>query len=362
MAFKSLSLLSILYALQLVLVLQPLNALAVPLAKPPVKAAPRPQAKAPAPPAKPQARAIPPQGRPQARAAVAAPQAKGAAPQSKARADGGGFTTLTAAQVSSYKPYAWYASAAYCKPAATRQWTCGPRCQGNPSFKPLAADGDGSGTQYWFVGVDSALKTIIVAHQGTNPTKFMPVLTDAAFFPTRPDPALFPSLPADSKIHGGFATAHSKSAPAIRKALEEAIKKSGLKSVTLVGHSLGGAIALLNAVSLPQFFPGVKFVTKTFGQPRVGNDAFNKYVDGNVNLERITNKGDMVPTLPGRFVGFAHPKGEIHIQQDGSWITCPGSDNTDPRCTTGAVVNLVKGGSVMDHMGPYDGVTMDAFC
>lgn len=36
-------------------------------------------------------------------------------------------TQLTAAQVSSYKPYTYYAGAAYCSPSKTLTWTCGCR-------------------------------------------------------------------------------------------------------------------------------------------------------------------------------------------------------------------------------------------
>lgn len=35
------------------------------------------------------------------------------------------ITTLTAAQVASFKTYTYYASTAYCKPAATLAWNCG---------------------------------------------------------------------------------------------------------------------------------------------------------------------------------------------------------------------------------------------
>lgn len=59
---------------------------------------------------------------------------------------------------------------------------------------------------------------------------------------------------------------------------------------------------------------------------------------------------DLVPTIPGRFLGFEHPQGEIHIQDDGSWITCPGDDNTDKRCSTGDVSNVLEG-NINDHDG-----------
>lgn len=59
---------------------------------------------------------------------------------------------------------------------------------------------------------------------------------------------------------------------------------------------------------------------------------------------------DLVPILPGRFLGFHHAIGEKHIQANNSWVACPGIDNTDPQCTTGAVKNLFYG-NADDHMG-----------
>jgi hypothetical protein len=35
------------------------------------------------------------------------------------------ITALTAAKISSYTPYSYYASTAYCKPATTLAWNCG---------------------------------------------------------------------------------------------------------------------------------------------------------------------------------------------------------------------------------------------
>jgi hypothetical protein len=43
-------------------------------------------------------------------------------------------TSVPAGQVAAYKPYTYFASAAYCSPNATAAWSCGGRCI------------------YWFVG------------------------------------------------------------------------------------------------------------------------------------------------------------------------------------------------------------------
>ena len=98
------------------------------------------------------------------------------------------------------------------------------------------------------------------------------------------------------------------------------------KSVTIVGHSLGAALALLDSVYLPLHLPGdTSFRTVGYGMPRVGNKAFADYVDSHVaQLTHINNKKDPVPILPGRFLGFVHASGEVHITESNTWAVCPG--------------------------------------
>jgi hypothetical protein len=130
-------------------------------------------------------------------------------------------------------------------------------------------------------------------------------------------------------------------------------------SVSLVGHSLGGALALLDSVYLPLHLPTTtKFQTFTYGMPRVGNQAFADYVDANTHLTRITNRKDPVPILPGRFLGFHHPSGEKHIDDPTAiWYACPGQDNTSDLCIVGDSPNIISvDGS--DHSGPYGTVEM----
>ncbi|KAJ2914994.1 hypothetical protein MD484_g5424, partial [Candolleomyces efflorescens] len=78
------------------------------------------------------------------------------------------ISTLSTTEVSSYKPYTWYAFAAYCNPANTLTWKCGVRCSSNPSFIPIASGGDGILVQYWYVGYDPTLESVIVAYQASR--------------------------------------------------------------------------------------------------------------------------------------------------------------------------------------------------
>lgn len=44
-----------------------------------------------------------------------------------------------------------------------------------------------------FVATDPTIQSVVVAHQGTDPTKVLSVLNDAQFFPTDLDTKRFPN-------------------------------------------------------------------------------------------------------------------------------------------------------------------------
>jgi hypothetical protein len=99
----------------------------------------------------------------------------------------------------------------------------------------------------------------------------------------------------------------------------------------------------------------------TYGMPRPGNAEFANWIDANVpDFSHINNEKDIVPILPGRFLGFSHSNGEKHIYNSpqNQWVACSGHDNTDPTCTVGQVKNIFVG-DTSDHAGPYDGVSFN---
>ncbi|KAG6872902.1 hypothetical protein C0995_005308 [Termitomyces sp. Mi166 len=108
-----------------------------------------------------------------------------AAPALESRASISALTTL---KISTFKPYSFYAGSAYCQPTSILAWNCGklpghPKglsdrlmphlgsCKHNPNFKPVAAGGDGDKVQFWYVGHDPTLKTVVVGYQGTDVSK-----------------------------------------------------------------------------------------------------------------------------------------------------------------------------------------------
>ncbi|CAK9327623.1 unnamed protein product [Citrullus colocynthis] len=77
-------------------------------------------------------------------------------------------------------------------------------------------------------------------------------------------------------------------------------------SLTITGHSLGGALSLLTAYEAGVSFPAdVHISVVSFGAPRVGNLAFReKLNEMGVKTLRVVIGQDIVPKLPGLFVNL----------------------------------------------------------
>jgi hypothetical protein len=269
------------------------------------------------------------------------------------------ITPLSSNQISSYTPFTYFASAAYCSPSTTIIWGCGANCQANPDFQTAASGGDGDSTQYWYVGFSPSLNTVIVAHQGTNPSKFEADLTDADFIREPLSSSLFPGIPSSVEVHSGFASEQARTAPTILSYVEKTLTAHGTSSVTVVGHSLGAALALLDGVFLHLQLPSARVNVVSYGMPRVGNQDFANWVDSNLSgqVAHVNNEEDPIPILPGKFLGFVHPSGEVHITDSGTWENCPGQDNPSTLCIVGDVPTILDG-KLSDHDGPYNGITM----
>ncbi|KAI0759597.1 lipase [Trametes elegans] len=266
------------------------------------------------------------------------------------------ISVLSPSAIAVFKPYTHYASTGYCKPATTLAWNCGANCEANPSFLPIASGGDGVLTQFWFVGFDPTLGEIIVSHQGTDVDKIIPALEDADIIPVPLDPKLFPGVSSEVLVHDGFSGSQKRSASDVLAAVKTGLAKHSATKITVTGHSLGAAIAIFDAVFLHLQLPQTTVRFVGYGMPRAGNQAFADFVDAlPISVTHINNQEDIVPILPGRFLGFHHTSGEVHIQDSGEWVSCPGQDNTSKECTVGDVPNIFEGDE-SDHDGPYDGV------
>ncbi|CAE6439007.1 unnamed protein product [Rhizoctonia solani] len=263
-------------------------------------------------------------------------------------------SAITPATISTYAPYASLSSAAYCSTAST--WTCA-QCKNLPGFVPYATGGDGDSVPKWYVGWWPTQSTVVVGHQGTNPAQLESLLTDAEVVWDTLSSSLFPGVSSSVKAHDGFMKAQAATATTILASVKYLLNAHSANKVLATGHSLGGAIATLDALYFKLNLPSTTLIKAvTFGLPRVGNQAFANLIDSQItDFSYVTNEKDLVPILPGRFLGYVHPSGEKHIVSASSWYACVGQDNTNADCSTGAVPNILDG-NTSDHAGPYDGV------
>lgn len=98
-------------------------------------------------------------------------------------------------------------------------------------------------------------------------------------------------------------------------------------AITLVGHSLGGAVAAL--AGLEMRLKGWDVTVTTFGEPMIGNGALAAFIDeqfglgdgisippldpldGGMRFRRVTHVGDPVPMLPLAEWGYRPHAGEV---------------------------------------------------
>ncbi|KAI0947160.1 hypothetical protein AcV7_009658 [Taiwanofungus camphoratus] len=277
----------------------------------------------------------------------------------------GGVTNLSVAQVAGFEPYTEFARAAYCSSSGINGWQCGDACSAIPGFEPTLTGGDGNDVQLFFVGYWPDQNAVVVAHQGTNPTQLLSDLTDVDIITENLNSTLFPGVSTDIYVHSGFANEQAQTATAILAETKKIIQENGATSVILIGHSLGGALAELDALFMTLNLPSdIHIKSVTFGTPRVGNPAYATYFDSMVpDFTRVNNEKDPIPIVPGRFMGFQHPHGEVHIVSPGDVVSCPGDDDAvDPQCTIMTVPNIVES-DLLNHLGPYQGIYIGTvFC
>jgi hypothetical protein len=180
-------------------------------------------------------------------------------------------------------------------------------------------------------------KAIIVAFRGTYsiantvvdlstvPQEYVP-------YPSPDDGGDTPREPQhrcdNCTVHSGFLESWQQARKLVIPELQELRKQYPGYPVQLVGHSLGGAVAMLAALELTVTLGWNDTVTTTFGEPKVGNQGLSDYVDAVFGLSeqdekdpekrvfrRVTHVDDPVPMLPLTEWGYRPHGGEFFINK-----------------------------------------------
>lgn len=266
-------------------------------------------------------------------------------------------TTLTNDQINSLTPFIQFSRQTYC--SMTTGTSCGLACTANPGFDLTLHGGDGQAVQFFFVGYWPSQNAVVVGHQGTESVPAALADADAGF--TSFDSSLFPDLPSGILGHSGFIGEQKNTASTILTEVKRLISSNNASTVITTGHSLGAAIAEIDALFFKQNLPSsVDVRSVTFGTPRVGNAAYAKYFDSQLlgKFFRVNHGSDPVPVVPPTSAGFVHPTGEVHLLSLGGAVACPGEDDAvDSQCQIRTVPTLLQAND-LDHLGPYNGLTM----
>lgn len=218
--------------------------------------------------------------------------------------------------------YARFAMASYCDDDEVWEWNC-HYCD-DPSVRSFRAEFilyDPLSFTSAFVGVQDNTKEIIVAFRGTVSTSVDNWASDLDSYKIRLSfidegidytPGFqFPSL----FVHEGFLLDFLRHIKSLREAVVELQQRHPDYTISITGHSLGGAMATLGCLL---FKAGSEYQSEglrciTFGSPRVGDQAFASYFDTVIRESwRYTRDRDPIVHLPPQAWGFVHVNTEVY--------------------------------------------------
>ncbi|KAG8471130.1 hypothetical protein KFE25_009551 [Diacronema lutheri] len=210
------------------------------------------------------------------------------------------------------------AMAAYCQPARVARWDCAPCAKASAAF---GARG-GFAVRRQFYGNASSMQgyvasgagLVVVSFRGS--VEYLSYWIDLEEYRTAPYPDCDACL-----VHSGFLSAWEDVRADVLSGVRDALRAQPDAALVVVGHSLGGAVAVIAALQLAKA-DGAKppAAVFTFGEPRIGNAAFALFYEAAAAhwaTWRVTHEHDLVPHLPPRsmlvpfVLDYAHHTREV---------------------------------------------------
>ncbi|KAJ6506484.1 alpha/beta-hydrolase [Mycena vulgaris] len=178
-----------------------------------------------------------------------------------------------------------------------------------------------------FIARDDTRKEIVVSMRGSS--SFQDALIDVSIILI---PFLSPGVdaPLGSAAHAGFLIAYNSVASTVLAAITAQLAAHPGYALVSTGHSLGGALSSLTAISLAQNFPGSTVRMYTYGQPRTFNPIGADFIDAQFGTHafRSVHTTDGVPTIIPQILGYQHHGIEYWNFAD------PASPMTTRQCAT----------------------------
>jgi len=194
-----------------------------------------------------------------------------------------------------------------------------------PVKTTLVKEFDRSGTQ-GFVTRDDKRKELIVAFRGSlSPRDF---IVDLAII-LKPLETVGVAAIGGAEAHTGFQFAYNAVAGEVLDTVRKEMAARPDYKIVVTGHSLGGAVASMASLSIRAALPNVPMQLFTYGQPRVGNEAFARQVENQIgvdNIFRAVHTFDGVPTFVLGEIGYRHFGTEYWNFED------PASPRTTKKC------------------------------
>ncbi|KAL6712673.1 hypothetical protein ACN47E_000550 [Coniothyrium glycines] len=157
-----------------------------------------------------------------------------------------------------------------------------------------------------FVAVDHTNKLIVVSFRGSSSIDAWRTNLDFDTVST--------DLCSGCTAHRGFWQSWLDAKDRVVPAVKQASASFPSYSVTVTGHSLGGAIASLAATSLRN--SGYTVALYNYGSPRIGGSTISSYISNQPGGNyRVTHWNDPVPKLPLLIMGYVHISPEYYINK-----------------------------------------------
>ncbi|KAJ1967577.1 hypothetical protein IWQ62_001769 [Dispira parvispora] len=197
---------------------------------------------------------------------------------------------VTEEEINNLKVYAQLAAISY---DDLKTWSCSD-CSKVPDSDLVDFFTSKDELAVGYIAYNHGIKSVTLAFRGTATDEQWE--KDLKFY--KED---WPEEVEDSEVHTGFLEIYQTVADQVYDRATESLKEYPDYNLTIVGHSLGGALASLAAVDFTLRNKTLTEITNvvTFGKPRVGNEEYAAHYNSlHLNSTRVVNKEDLVPHLP----------------------------------------------------------------